>query len=269
MLAEITPLILTCNEEPNIARTLSRLSWASRIVVVDSFSTDDTGAICRRHPRVEFVQRRFDSFASQCNFGLNLIKTEWVLSLDSDYVLTNELVAELMQLRPPDNVAGYAARFLYCIAGRPLRASLYPPRAVLYRREKARYENDGHSHRVKICGLVGKLAGKILHDDRKPLSHWLAAQEKYAELEAAKLKAARSNDLSLQDRIRKKVILAPALVFFYTLIGKGLILDGWPGWYYVFQRTAAEMILSLKLIEQKVRTVTAKNPSVGAATKKS
>jgi hypothetical protein len=63
-----------------------------------------------------------------------------------------------------------------------------------------------------------------------------------------------STQLNLPDRLRRKIIIAPFLVFFYTLIFKGLILDGWPGWYYVFQRTLAEMLLSLKLIEQKLKS---------------
>ena len=61
------------------------------------------------------------------------------------------------------------------------------------------------------------------------------------------------SDLSWPDRVRQWIIVAPALVFFYTLLGKGLILDGWPGWFYVFQRTVAEMILSLRLIEEKLK----------------
>src|SRR5207244_287039 len=59
---EITALILTYNEAPNIARTLNRLRWASDIIIVDSFSTDETLAIANRFRSVEIIQRRFDSF---------------------------------------------------------------------------------------------------------------------------------------------------------------------------------------------------------------
>src|SRR5882762_5987283 len=133
MLSQITPLVLTYNEAPNIERTLSRLTWAERIVVVDSFSTDETEPICRRHPRVEFIQRKFDDHTSQWNFGLAQIKTEWVLSLDADYVLSDELVVELKNLTLAEGVNAYFASFKYCVHGRRLRASLYPPRPVLFR----------------------------------------------------------------------------------------------------------------------------------------
>src|SRR6266581_2185529 len=128
MLSQITPLILTYNEAPNIERTLSRLAWAARIVVVDSFSTDETCDIVRRFPQAEIVQRKFDEHTTQWNFGLVQIKTEWALSLDADYVLSDELVTELKSLTPVEGVNAYFASFKYCVHGRRLRASLYPPR---------------------------------------------------------------------------------------------------------------------------------------------
>src|ERR1051326_2035309 len=152
MLDQITPLVLTCNEAPNIRRTLERLCWAKEVVVVDSFSTDDTLAIARRFPNIRIVQRAFDSFADQCNFGLQQIQTPWVLSLDADYILSEALVRELSQLstlNSQPSTCAFSARFRYCIQGRPLRASLYPPRTVLYRKDKARYRNEGHGHRVQ------------------------------------------------------------------------------------------------------------------------
>ena len=103
---QITPLILTYNEAPNIERTLSRLKWAREIVVIDSFSTDETCDLARKLPQTRILQREFDSFAQQCNFGLQQIRTEWVLSLDADYLLSEGFVAEVKDLKPGDKVAG-------------------------------------------------------------------------------------------------------------------------------------------------------------------
>jgi glycosyltransferase involved in cell wall biosynthesis len=249
---QITPLILTYNEAPNLRRTLERLTWAKEIVVVDSGSTDDTVAIARSFPNVRVLVRPFDTFAGQCNFGLEQIQTPWVLSLDADYVLSDELVAELKAWRPEGAVAGYRAAFRYCVNGRPLRATLYPPRVVFYRREVARYADEGHGHRVRINGEVRSLKGWIDHDDRKSLDRWLSEQNKYMIREAAQLLATPMNQLKLQDRLRRHIVIAPFLVFFYTLLAKGLILDGWPGWFYVLQRTYAELLLSLRLLERKL-----------------
>ena len=75
MLDDITPLVITYNEAPNIARTLDRLLWARRIVVIDSGSTDETLEIVRSYPQAEVIHRPFDDFASQCNFGIAQVAT--------------------------------------------------------------------------------------------------------------------------------------------------------------------------------------------------
>ncbi|MFM2081973.1 MAG: hypothetical protein RL380_664 [Verrucomicrobiota bacterium] len=255
MFDQITPLILTFNEAPNLARTLAQLTWAARIVVVDSGSTDDTLAICKKFPQVEVITRPFDDHTSQWNFGLDQVRTDWVLSLDADYVLTDELVAELRVLAAADGVAGFSARFTYCIHGRPLRASLYPPRTVLFRRNHNRYVDDGHTQLLRSDGVVAELHGKILHDDRKPLERWFGEQLKYSAKEAVHLTSTPAAQLNRADQIRRKIILAPPLVLLLTLFGKGLILDGWAGWFYALQRTLAEVLLSLRLLEVKLKTI--------------
>jgi glycosyltransferase involved in cell wall biosynthesis len=250
MLEQITPLILAYNEAPNIARTLEQLQWARNIVVVDSGSDDETLAIASRYPNVCVVHRDFDSFANQCNFGLTQIRTEWVLSLDADYLLNNDLVSEIQHLHPDDSTSGYFVKFIYCINGKQLRGAAYPPRRVLYRRERAVYENGGHAHRVRVMGDTEWLSSSILHDDRKSLSHWLRAQDGYMKLEAKKLSETAWKDLGWADRIRTLRVVAPVAILFYCLFVKGAILDGRAGLYYTFQRSLAELILSLYLIER-------------------
>ncbi|HXC08289.1 MAG TPA: glycosyltransferase, partial [Steroidobacteraceae bacterium] len=120
---QITPLIITYNEASNICRTVGKLLWAQRIVVIDSGSSDGTVEMLRRYPQVEVIYQPFVDFASQCNYGLAQILTPWVLSLDADYELSDRLICELASLAPPDNVVGYRARFVYRIYGRPLRGS--------------------------------------------------------------------------------------------------------------------------------------------------
>ena len=248
MHSRITPLILTFNEEANIGRVLERLKWAPRVVILDSFSTDRTLDIVQSFPNVDVHQRAFDSFAGQCNYGLSLVETEWVLSMDADYVLTPGLIDEIGALPESPDVDGYEVGFQYCIDGKPLRGTLYPPRVVLYRRHAATYRQDGHAHRVEINGEVGTLSGLIQHDDRKPLASWLAAQQKYAVQEADKLRATPTDRLGLADRLRMRT-LGPALAPLYALFARGGILDGKAGWQYALQRTYAEILLALHLME--------------------
>src|SRR5689334_16321479 len=111
MLDQITPLILTYNEAPNIARALASLSWAKEIVVVDSFSDDKTVAIAQSFANVRVMQRVFDNHRNQWEFGLKEtgITTPWVLALDADYVVSNDVVAALAELHPAIDTVGYCA----------------------------------------------------------------------------------------------------------------------------------------------------------------
>jgi glycosyltransferase involved in cell wall biosynthesis len=249
MLDQITPLILTYNEAPNIVRSLARLSWARDIVLVDSFSDDETVAIAKSFANVRVVQRVFDNHRNQWEFGLKEtgITTPWVLALDADYLVSNELLAELAQLRPAADTVGYRASFVYCINGKRLRSGIYPPVTVLYRREAATYVQDGHTQRVALTGTIEDLRSPLLHDDRKSFRRWLGSQARYTELEAQKLLAADPAELTLQDRVRRWIVVFPPAMFAYCLIVRGGILDGWQGFYYAFQRSLAELMLSVNL----------------------
>ncbi len=259
MRSRITPLILTFNEEANIGRVLERLTWASRVVVLDSFSTDRTLEIVRLFPNTDVHQRAFDSFAGQCNYGLDLVETEWVLSMDADYVLTPGLIDEIAALPEMPEANGFGVGFQYCIDGKPLRGTLYPPRVVLYRRHAASYRQDGHAHRVEVEGEIGTMTHLIQHDDRKPLASWLAAQQKYAVQEADKLRALPADRLGLTDRLRLRM-LGPALAPLYALFVKGGILDGVAGWHYALQRTYAEILLALHLMDHPPPPIPSQTP---------
>lgn len=250
----ITVLLITYNEEANISRTLAGLHWVPNILAIDSGSTDRTCELLESLPSVTIRQRRFDSFADQCNFGLDLIHTDWVLSLDADYVVTPALAREIctvLQAPDPHGYSGFSIPFKYCIAGKPLRGALLPPRTCLYRASGARYRNDGHGHRVVLPGPVGRLHHPLLHDDRKPLERWLASQQRYLAIESQKLLSTPVSQLSMADRLRLNTPLAPLAALLLCLFWKGGILDGWQGWTYAFQRCYAEILLKLMLLETR------------------
>jgi glycosyltransferase involved in cell wall biosynthesis len=251
-LPEITPLVLTYNEEPNLRRCLETLRWAQQIVIVDSGSTDATAVIAAEFANARLVVRPFDDHTSQWNHGVDEVLTGWVLALDADYVLGPDFAKELEALPVAPSCDAFFASFRYLVFGRALRACLYPPRAVLFRKDRCRYRKDGHTQILHISGQTAFLTTRIDHDDRKPLTRWFMSQDKYAKLEAEKLLSLPTAELSLQDRIRRTMILGPVLVFFYTLLLRGTILDGWHGWFYTLQRTVAEMMLSLRLLEKQL-----------------
>jgi hypothetical protein len=108
---------------------------------------------------------------------------------------------------------------------------------------------DGHAHRVEVSGDYGYLSGYMNHDDRKSLSRWLWAQDRYMKIESKKLLDMPTDQLSFADRLRKQKVIAPIAILFYCLILKGGIFDGWAGWYYAWQRMLAEILLAIRLIE--------------------
>lgn len=245
----IQALILTKNEEPNLKRVLDKLTWLEKVVILDSFSTDDTLKIAEAYPNVEVHQRVFDTHAIQWNYGLSLLKAKWVLSLDSDYVLPDDFIAETLQIVKSGDKAAYDASFEFLVFGQRLKHNNTQPRPVLFKKSDCIYFDDGHTQRLRINGETGSYKALIWHDDRKSLTRWLSNQAGYSLKESDMLTKTDKAELGLNSKIRKTKIFAPFLVFFYCLFVKGLIFKGWAGWHYTLQRTMVEMLLALRLIE--------------------
>lgn len=252
MLDQITPVLLTYNEAPNIARTLAHLGWARDIVVVDSLSTDATLAILAKWPKVRVFSRAFDTHAGQWRYAVTEtgIATPWILRLDADYQLSEELVAEMGRLDPEAAVSAYSIGFDYAIHSRRLRSSLYPANTVLLRQGRFAVWDNGHTESWTVDGPIKALQARIIHDDRKDVPAWLNAQGRYMQRELAMLSA---GNRSVVRRLRLMPPLMPFVAFFYCLFGKGLIFDGRAGLFYALQRLVAESVLSLIVLDEALR----------------
>lgn len=251
MLDQITPVILTRDEEANIGRTLAQLTWANDVVLVDSLSTDRTLEIAQSFPNVRVFQRELDTLAQQTTYGLQQVRTPWALLLDADYFVPDAFAEEARALHPTSNIRAYRASFDYAVNGRKLRASLYPPRIVLFHRDHTTVWQDGHTPRFLADGDVQSLRTKLVHDDRKDFKRFLARQKKYMREEADKLRHADPRALTTAGRVRRLIVIAPFAVVFHALFVKGLILDGFAGLRYVWERFVAELILSSELLRRR------------------
>lgn len=244
-------VILTKDEEPNLGRVLEKLTWLERVVILDSYSTDSTLEIARSFPNVVLYQREFDTHAKQWNYGLSLAESKWILSLDSDYVLPDEFVAEAKGFIAAGNKSAYLTHFKFLVFGQQLISDNTTPREVLFQKSHCDYYDDGHTQRLKVNGETGFFKNPIHHDDRKSLSRWLKNQDGYSIKETKKLINSHGRDLSFTSKLRKNRVFAPVMVFFYCLFVKGLIFNGWAGWHYTLQRTMVEMLLALRLVEEE------------------
>lgn len=247
--ADVTPVLITRDEEANIGRSLGQLRWAKEVIVVDSGSKDATLTIAREFPNVRVEQRTLDDLASQWTFAVSQAKTPWVLTLDADYFVPDAFAQELQELR--GDVAAYVAHFDYAIRGRKLRGSLYPRRPVLLRRDATSFFMDGHTQRVNINGSTADLRTRFVHDDRKPFARFVERQRVYMRDEAAKIR--RGQNLNFASRVRRLRVVAPFAVLLQTLFAKGLILDGVAGLTYAYERFVAELILSRELFRSSDR----------------
>src|SRR5262245_25231316 len=216
MLSDITPVLLTLNEAPNIARTLACLTWAKAIIVVDSGSTDDTAAIVAAFPQVRIFHRAFDTHGNQWRYATQEtgISTKWILRLDADYEVTEALKAEFSGLDADAAVDAYRISFDYAIFGRRLISSLYPPNTILLRKGRIAVWDKGHTEAWIVQGLVKNLKACIVHDDRKSTEQWMLSQGRYMRRELAHLRAGESG---LRAWLRLSPPLMPLITFFYCL----------------------------------------------------
>lgn len=232
------------------------MKWVERVIIVDSFSKDNTVEIAESFPNVIVKQRAFDEHTKQWEFGRSIAKedSKWVLSLDADYYLTDEVINDIQKKVEQSDSAAHYAQFKYAIHGKVINSGIYNPVAVLFKPDQCYYKRDGHTQRLLIEGETGEdLDGYIIHDDRKSFSHWLQSQVNYAQLEVEKYSKTDIEQLSKQDRTRLKSKWAPFLVFFYCMIYRKGWKDGAAGWIYAFQRLIAEVVLQVLLLEKKLR----------------
>jgi glycosyltransferase involved in cell wall biosynthesis len=252
MLDHITPVILTYNEEQNIGRTLVRLAWAKDIVVVDSGSTDGTLAILTKFPNVRIFTRGFDTHANQWRYAIENteIATDWILRLDADYQMSDALIAEVARLAPDASVNGYRIPFDYAILSTKLLSSLYPPNTILLRKGCFSVQDRGHTESWHVNGPIATLRARMMHDDWKPVGQWLIGQVRYMQRELDRI---RVGEGGLTGWLRLRPPLMPIAIFLYCLFGRGLIFNGRAGIFYALQRMVAEAVLSLMVLEEKLR----------------
>lgn len=185
---KISAFVITKNEAAKIEACLASLSFVDEIVVVDDFSTDLTPDICRSF-EVEFHQHRFTGFKDQKSHAMSLVRNDWVLELDADERVSDEMRDAILALRNED-MARYGCfefkrktRFW----GKWIKhASLYPDyKPRLYCRVNGRW-SDGNVHERFITqGATGKLAGDILHEQDLDLYTYFLRTARYSDLSAA------------------------------------------------------------------------------------
>lgn len=184
-------IVITKNEERNIVDCLASVRWADDLIVVDAESSDKTVELARASGAKVFV-RPWPGFGLQKNFGMAQASSDWILILDADERVTEELRGEvrarLEQWRPGAPVAYRIPRRNFFYGAWVRRAGVYPDYQVrLFRRGMAQYNDVAVHENLIVDGEIGTLVGHFDHyTERRIQDHFkkfglyttLAAQEK-------------------------------------------------------------------------------------------
>ncbi len=168
-MVKISAYVITFNEEKRLGKTLDALERvADEIVVVDSGSTDKTEEIARQHAKVRFMHRDWISYANQKNFAQNQCVNEWLLSIDADEVLSDELIAEINRVKKDPLYVVYKVRIGDMFPGfkRPRRFTKMYNLERLYHRDYATmYPDLLTKDRIALTEdvRVGQLKGLVYH----------------------------------------------------------------------------------------------------------
>lgn len=219
-MASLTVIIPTFNEEAYLEAALRSVQFADEIIVVDSFSTDDTPNIARIYA-THFLQRKFDNFSDQKNYALEHATSDWVLFLDADERITYSLQVELKHAIETGKHGGYKLDFPHFYMNRFL---YHHNNKVLRVVKRIGTHYTGLVHEKLHCeGSIGQLKNPVLHFTYRGLEHYIAKKESYAWIQAEQLqKKGKKTTLLL-------LFIKPAYRFFSSYFLKGGFRDGVPG----------------------------------------
>ena len=192
-MSHLTAIVLTYNEAEQIAECIKTLRFADRIIVFDSFSTDDSVKIAQQCG-ADIFQHEFENYAEQRNAALDAADemTDWVLFVDADERISEALAIEIRgKINVPDYAGWRLPRHNYIFGVLTKGAGWYPDyQTRLLRVGQAYYDTRRHVHEVvKLFGEEGTLRNPIIHYNYKDIVQFLEKQERYAHFDAQSLYA--------------------------------------------------------------------------------
>jgi glycosyltransferase involved in cell wall biosynthesis len=268
----VSILILTLNEELNIADCIDSCAWSDDIVVFDSLSKDRTREIALSNG-ARVVERAFDNYAAQRNAALTQVtyKHPWVLMVDADERVPPDLAAEIATSidKADADIAIFRMRRKDFFLGRWLkRSSGYPTWfGRLMRVGRVRVEREINEEYIADGG-IGYLQSHLHHYPfNNGVAYWFERHNRYSSMEAiakvsVQLDPVISRNIWSSDPIERrrslkrllyKVPFRPLIVFFYLYVVRLGILDGRAGFYFSRMRAIYEFLIDLKVLEAKRR----------------
>jgi glycosyltransferase involved in cell wall biosynthesis len=219
-MSKLSVVIITKNEERNIADCLATVEWADEIIIVDSFSTDRTVEIAKKYTDKIF-QRQFTNYSDQKNFGAAQASNPWILSIDADERVSSELKEEICQVITKGSSDGYLIPRLDYMFGKKIKyGGWYPQYHLrLYKKDKGKWVRAVHEF-VTVDGKIEYLKNPLLHFSHLTISNFIQKLDRYTSMEA--------ENLFLQQKKTNifNIIFLPLIVFIYKYLFCLGFLDG-------------------------------------------
>ena len=242
-MAKLSVVVITRNEEDTLPRCLSSVAWADEVIVVDSGSQDDTRQIAWEHGATVF-EIEWSGFGAAKAYGVDKATGEWILSLDADEAVSEELAQEIqLILRGETDFHGFdmprKTRFL----GRWIKhCGWYPDRVLrLFLKSRGKFDNARVHEKVILDGRMGHLSGELLHYSYPSLEHYLDKSNRYTTLgaEEAYRKGRRTTWFDL--------VIRPLVSFIAHYVSRQGFRDGREGFLVSVLSSLAVLVKYAKL----------------------
>lgn len=227
----LTVVSIVYNESENIDRFLSSIyQLANEIIIVDSFSNDQTKEICLRYPNVHFFEKKFEGYGSQKNYALDLCSGDWILFLDADEIPDDRCKENIMKIVKNSSFSKYdvyAIKLDSIFLGGSIRYGGWGDsyRERLFRKGAGEYSNDIIHERFVTEKRIGKLSGKISHYTYRNINHHIDKINRYSQMMAEKMVSSGKKPSVF------KIVMSPFFSFTKTYFLKFGFLDGVKGFY--------------------------------------
>lgn len=224
---KLSVLIITLNEERYIKSLLEDIDFADEIIVVDSYSSDQTVPIIESFSKVRLIQNQFINYTSQRNFALEQAKNSWVLFIDADERLSSDLKSEIVAtINNKETASAYLIYRTFMFKNKKLNFSGWQTDKIfrLFNKTNCRYTEDRMVHeKLIVNGNIAVLENKIIHFSYTSYQDYKAKMHKYGVLKAneKQKKGQKPSHLLL--------VFHPIYTFLYQYLIRLGFLDGAKG----------------------------------------
>ena len=249
----ISVIIITKNEAHNIERCLKSVQWADEIIVADSGSTDDTIAIASQYTS-HVYSSDWQGYGVQKQRALSMAKGDWVLNIDADEVVSEELKKAILDATVSNVADAYSIPIRMNFYGKNLRYSGSPTRHIrLFKREGAKYSSDIVHEKIFLPknAQISRLSSAITHYCYQDVSHALHKLNQYSSA-TAKIRLKKGYRPSFLG-----VLISAGWMFFRCFMLQRGFLDGKEGFLLAVLNTEGAYYRGIKQIypDKKVVSV--------------